>query len=84
MLMIVCCFFKLLNQVAGHIYEKASGQTVNFEKLNFMVSPNTSSACINTIKNILKVHHQESLGQYLGLPSQNARNKKDISDSIKD
>lgn len=36
-------------------YEEASGQTVNYEKSMFMVSPNTTTESKNIIKDILQV-----------------------------
>lgn len=66
------------------IYEKASGQIINYGKSMFMVSPNTREEMIMSIKEELRVQHTISLGQYWGLPSQNARNKKEILSSIKD
>ncbi|MDV3193925.1 MAG: hypothetical protein Q8835_02560, partial [Sweet potato little leaf phytoplasma] len=57
---------------------------MNFEKSMFMVSPNTSEEMIQYVKTNLRVNHMGMLGQYLGLPSQNARNKQEIFQHIKD
>lgn len=83
-------FFKTTNKECRNIknilgiYEAASGQTINFYKSMFMVSPNTSPEMKTTIRDIIRVPFTDSLGQYPGLPSQNARNKKEIFNNIKD
>lgn len=57
------------------IYEKASGQVVNFEKSTISFSPNTSPYHIGQIKEMLGVRVAEGLDLYLGLPTFTLRSK---------
>lgn len=56
-------------------YEKASGQTINLDKSAFMTSKNTRMEDSRACERILDIKRTESLGVYLGMPSQNGRNK---------
>lgn len=67
-----------------HVYEKASGQTINLKKSSFMTSKNISNGKIAELKGILGIRHAKSLGQYLGMPSQNERNKRNLFAKVRD
>ncbi|XP_043815337.1 uncharacterized protein LOC122724442 [Manihot esculenta] len=72
-----------IKQILG-VYEKASGQAVNFDKSGIMFSPCVSEENRLTISGILDVHLLLGSGNYLGLPSLIGRSKKQIFSFLRD
>ena len=66
------------------VYEKASSQAVNLQKLEIFCNRNVSTADHNNIANILGVQAVLGTGKYLGLPSMIGRSKKATFNFIKD
>ncbi|KAK2636708.1 hypothetical protein Ddye_031500 [Dipteronia dyeriana] len=66
------------------LYEKASGQQINFQKSSISFSSNSSRLIINQICSLLDVQQTENHGKYLGLPSLIGRNKSQIFSFIKE
>ncbi|XP_073051686.1 uncharacterized mitochondrial protein AtMg00310-like [Primulina eburnea] len=58
------------------LYEKASGQLINFDKSALSFSPNTTEDEVNTIKQMLSVRVVQGHDLYLGLPTFSTRQKK--------
>lgn len=56
-------------------YEKASGQSINFNKSALLLSPNNSNDFKSYIQSILGFNLTTDLGIYLGLPSLSSKNK---------
>lgn len=65
------------------LYKNAFGQLVNFSKSVLVCSQNSLLNIVNTICGILNVEVHESLGNYLGLPSKNNKNKALFFEDIK-
>ncbi|XP_057811823.1 uncharacterized mitochondrial protein AtMg00310-like [Salvia miltiorrhiza] len=57
-------------------YEKASGQSVNFDKSSITFSPNTRRNEEMAVCNILQVRMGDGLQKYLGLPAFSLRQKR--------
>ena len=66
------------------LYERASGQILNFKKSSVSFSANTDNLSRQGICNMLGVQETEAQGKYLGLPSLVNKNKKQIFALIKD
>ncbi|XP_073119607.1 uncharacterized protein [Henckelia pumila] len=66
------------------IYEKASGQTVNFDKSSITFSPNLPNEQKHLMCEILGVRYTTDHGHYLGLPSVIGRNKTEIFAFLKE
>lgn len=60
------------------IYEKASGQMVNFQKSSLCFSPNVEASLVENIKLIFQVESVARHTKYLCLPSSMTKNRKDI------
>lgn len=81
-------FFKVAEQDCQTLkrifktYSRASGQIINFDKSQFMVSKNTSVEIRDYIIRELNVPFTKQIGEYLGLPSQCSRNKSQVFNSI--
>ncbi|XP_075499798.1 putative mitochondrial protein AtMg00310 [Primulina tabacum] len=58
------------------MYERASGQLINFEKSSLSFSPNTNDRVKETIKSMLTIPVVQGHEVYLGLPVFSSRNKK--------
>lgn len=58
------------------IYEKASGQLINFEKSSLSFSPNTAEVVANRIKSLLSISIAQGHDVYLGIPTFSMRNEK--------
>ncbi|XP_075486201.1 uncharacterized protein LOC142525795 [Primulina tabacum] len=58
------------------IYEKASGQLVNYDKSTLSFSPNTHLLLMDTTKNILTIPVFQQHDLYLGLPTKSFRSKR--------
>lgn len=74
--------FQALKRVLKH-YEEVSGQTINLEKSAFMMSRNMSRETKEECEKILGVKRTDSLGVYLGMPSQIGKNKRIAFSRIK-
>lgn len=59
-----------------NIYEKTSGQLVNYDKSALTFSPSTSVSTINEINNVFSVEVVKGHDLYLGLPTFSMRNKR--------
>lgn len=66
------------------VYEKASGQCINFEKSLISFNTNTSDECREEVCDILGVVSTTDHGLYLVLPSLVGRNKRKDFSFIKD
>ena len=66
------------------IYEKASGQVINFQKSSVSFSRNIDEQKRIDICNFFQVAGKNNHGNYLGLPSLVGKNKKAIFSFIKD
>lgn len=60
------------------IYERASGQKINYQKFALSFSPNVSKSDIVNIKNVFGIDVVSRRLVYLGLPSSISRNRLDI------
>lgn len=58
------------------LYERASGQLINYEKSSLSFSPNTTEGTTVLIKTMLSIPIVQSHDVYLGLPTFSARQKK--------
>lgn len=58
------------------IYERLSGQAVNFQKSNICFSKNTRPEVRHEVAQFLQVNEASDFGKYLGLPSFIGRNKR--------
>ncbi|XP_073041676.1 uncharacterized protein [Primulina eburnea] len=67
-----CCYIKKCLQ----IYEKASGQMVNYEKSALTFSPSASSSTIDAIQRIFSITVVTGHELYLGLPTFSLRIKR--------
>lgn len=65
-------------------YEKLSGQTINFRKSNVVFSPNTMDMTRTHVCNVLQVCEISTPGNYLGLPMQIGRRKKNAFKFLSD
>lgn len=66
------------------LYEKVSGQLVNYDKSGIVFSPNASPQIVTAITDIFGMRQVQSHGKYFGLPSVAGRRKKDIFAGILD
>lgn len=66
------------------IYEKASGQAINFSKSGVFYSVNVDVGKQVELSNILGISNSLGNGKYLGLPSMVGRNKSEIFGYLKD
>lgn len=66
------------------IYEKASGQKVNFEKSTAVFSLNVPLGLKQDLVSILRIPPRNHAGKYLGLPTVIGRNKSKLSANLKD
>lgn len=57
------------------VYEKATGQVINFEKSECLISKNVEVEAASHLSRILGVRQSYSIGQYLSLPAQTGRHK---------
>ena len=71
-------------QTLLNLYEKASGQKINFAKITLFFSKNVSDLTKETIKNLLGVVEIKEYEKYLGLLAVVGRNKKASLNYIKD
>lgn len=67
-----------------NVYERASGQCVNFSKSAILFSPNVRPDVRLGIKRVLNMKVVQNLGKYLGLPSHFSRNKKSELNFLKE
>ncbi|XP_073311023.1 uncharacterized protein [Primulina huaijiensis] len=58
------------------LYERASGQLINFEKSSLLFSPNTNEQVCDQIKSALAIPVVQGHDVYLGLPVASCRSKK--------
>lgn len=77
----VCC--KELSQILNK-YEQASGQRINLTKSTITFSAKTPAEAKSRVKNTLNITQDGGLGNYLGLPENFGRKKRDIFASIVD
>lgn len=61
-----------------------SGQTINLDKSSCMVSRNVNKGAAMALSRILGIKIADSLGDYLGLPSQSGRKKNKVFWKVKD
>lgn len=66
------------------IYESASGQSINFQKLEFCCSRNVDNMMKSLISNILSVQRVLGATKYLGVPSMVGRSRTSTFKFIKD
>ncbi|XP_043812756.1 uncharacterized protein LOC110619075 [Manihot esculenta] len=66
------------------VYEKASGQSINFDKSTIMFSPCIRDDICIAVSTVLSVHQSLGTSTYLGLPSLVGRSKKQIFSFLKD
>lgn len=66
------------------LYERASGQAINYSKSSIFFSANTNNEAWEDIKNILGVHASINTNNYLNLPSMIGRSKSKIFKYIRD
>uniref|UniRef100_A0A2N9F8H0 Reverse transcriptase domain-containing protein n=1 Tax=Fagus sylvatica TaxID=28930 RepID=A0A2N9F8H0_FAGSY len=66
-----------------NVYERASGQKLNYEKTSLFFSTNTAQATRQSICNALRTSSTGDLGKYLGLPPIIGRGKKQAFTEIK-
>lgn len=74
---------KVIKDVLG-IYKKASGQTINLNKSMFMANRNVKRSEVEGCERILGIKETKSLGNYLGMPSQNKRKKEVLFRRVKE
>lgn len=72
---------KIISYILGK-YSSTSGQVINFNKSVMMASKNISLGMAREISRFLNVKVAVSLGNYLGLPSSNDRNKSRLFNSV--
>lgn len=83
-------FFRANEQEAGtimdilHKYELASGQAINLDKSEIMLSRNVSQNVRSVLVDVLGVQERFGVSKYLGLPSMIGRNKIDVFHYVKD
>ncbi|XP_062080800.1 uncharacterized protein LOC133785597 [Humulus lupulus] len=75
-------YLKFLEIVSA--YSKASGQLINFDKLEVCFGKLVNLDDRSQLANLLKVKLVENFGKYLGLPSFVGRNKREVFDNIRD
>lgn len=66
------------------VYERASGQNINFSKSEISFSKNVPAAVRENLKRCLGVSEVDKLSKYLGLPTIIGRSKKMIFSNIKE
>ncbi|XP_019085342.1 PREDICTED: uncharacterized protein LOC104748447 [Camelina sativa] len=76
-----CC--QALTQILAK-YEKVSGQCINLTKSTITFSSKTPAEAKVRVKNSLNITQEGGLGNYLGLPENFGRKKRDIFASIVD
>ncbi|XP_060212034.1 uncharacterized protein LOC132639608 [Lycium barbarum] len=64
------------------LYQKVSGQQVNFHKSKVYFSKNNTDEVKDVVASILHVKKVDKPGQYLGLPTSLGRNKKEVFNFI--
>ena len=72
-----------LKQIFG-LYEKVSGQAINFNKSSITFGKKVSPETQNRMRNILQIHNVGGIGKYLGLPEQIGGKKADMFAYITD
>lgn len=75
-----CCAIQIILSK----YERASGQSINFQKSAMLFSPNVDVALRQEIHGITRMKVVQHLGKYLGLPSHLSRNKRSDLNFIKE
>lgn len=58
------------------LYERVSGQKINYDKSGILFSPNTATATRASIYQILNMNEDDSHGKYLGLPTVIGKKKR--------
>lgn len=66
------------------LYEKASGQKINFQKSSITFSSSVNEDTRSLVCDFLQVQETSNNGKYLGLPSLVGRNKSQIFSYVKD
>ncbi|CAN0841413.1 Transposon TX1 uncharacterized 149 kDa protein [Linum grandiflorum] len=66
------------------LYEKASGQSINYLKSGIYFSPNTNAMLQDGIRYIMGIQASLDTGRYLGMPSMVGRNKKAVFNYLKE
>ncbi|KAL3813976.1 hypothetical protein ACJIZ3_015244 [Penstemon smallii] len=66
------------------VYEKASGQQVNYQKSSIAFSKNTKEEVIDSIRTVLPMEIVDKHDKYLGLPSIVGKSKKEAFANIRD
>lgn len=66
------------------LYERVSGQLINYEKSGIVFSRGMPAETIATITTVLGMQHTDSHSKYLGLPSIIGRNKREVFPVFKD
>lgn len=66
------------------LYERASGQCINFQKSSILFSSKTSVHVRDELCSVLQVSCTDDHGLYLGLPSIIGRNKNEVFSFVKD
>ncbi|KAK3223533.1 hypothetical protein Dsin_010558 [Dipteronia sinensis] len=66
------------------VYERGSGQQINFQKSKLTFSPNVSGSTVANIQSVLNIEDCNSQDSYLGLPMMVGRNKRQLFNVIKE
>lgn len=66
------------------IYEEVSGQRINPQKSAITFSAKTPEIVRDRVKQTMEIYNEGGVGNYLGLPEQFGRRKRDIFASILD
>ncbi|KAL0340132.1 UNVERIFIED_CONTAM: putative mitochondrial protein [Sesamum radiatum] len=66
------------------VYQKASGQEINFAKSSVAFSKSTREDLCSSIVTALTIRRENKMELYLGLPSKVARSKKELFSTIRD
>ncbi|XP_057415840.1 uncharacterized protein LOC130710549 [Lotus japonicus] len=66
------------------VYERVSGQVINFDKSMLSCSHNVPSTCFNELKELLGVNAVESYDKYLGLPTLIGKSKNQVFNFVKE
>jgi len=83
-------FWKATKEEANHVmgilnqYQEASGQKVNLDKSEFILSKKMHNDSKADIKQILQMKHLDSFSKYLGFPTVLGRSKRQVFDYVQD
>lgn len=74
----------MLLKICLNLYERASGQAINFSKSEIFFSPNVGNGLKHELKSLMGISNPLNTGKYLGLPSLIGRGKLKLFRYIRD